>query len=669
MYMQHRVLALVLLVTFTFPFSPLIADEETLVEDLLKTTTRTISVSVRHGATLIWSGNVEVPDSETATTSLIATDGTEAPLLAASALSVLVAADAAASEFSISHLQYYDSFDSFYVKCITATTEQCDNWQYVVNSTYPTTGMDQHIMQDDDRMFVYFGTPHRTRLSTSSIPVGENVVATAEHYVPESDTYAPLANVTIGATQPNPDDPYAPLVIATSTTNALGEATMTLSATGTYALGIAEDYYDPAVSLLVFEPSITPHETSSPGETQDSPESHGSSGGSVEAVTPAFNIAAALQYLADQQNADGSFATPLLTDWAAVAFAATPEIESAETRMKEFLAQSTRTHTNLTDLERRLFALMALDINPYSGTDTDYVARILAHFDGTQFGDPALVNDDIFAVIPLTRAGHSTQSDPVAKSGAFIVSKQRHDGSWDGNVDMTSAALQALRTVESIPGASDAIARGTAYLHSQQRADGGFGNSFSTSWALLAIHDLGLALNDWKPTNKNPEDFLATQQALDGGIEAPSTDTRTRTWATAYAIPAARGMPWQRILHSFEQPRAAVAMVATSTTMRDPLLYSPIIATSSALSASTAETREHTPVHAQDALARGTWTREEEPHDVRTPPEITQSDSELQQEPQLRHVAAAAASEPAGFIAHIQQWFFSILRALHDLFV
>lgn len=573
-----------ILVGFPFRFA-FAGDAATSTPKEPPTPARAVSLTVRDGAALIWRGGVSVPDSDTATTTLSATDGTQADVLAASALAALIAADTAAPEFSISSLQYFSSFGSFYVRCITHALEQCDNWQYTAGAAYPSAGMDKFLMRDGDTLFVYFGSPRRTTLGASTVSADEPFTARAEKYVPSSGAYAPAEGVTVGVTQANPDDPFTPRVIATSTTDAAGAASFTLSGTGTYAVGIAEDYYYPSVPLTVV--GAPAEKMAAPDADSGEPPRRGSM--EIKSAVPrgGADIPAALSFLAAHQNTDGSFSTPLLSDWAALAFSATPEEERGETLLRRYLIDAPPRFSSVTDYERRAMALMAQNVNPYSGTATDYIAKILSYFDGAQFGDASLINDDIFALLTLFRAGYGAEDAPISNALAFILSRQRSDGSWEGNVDMTAAAIQALAPVETQSGVSSALSRAREYLRAKQEASGGFGNSFSTSWALQAINLNGGGPSLWQSGGKNPLEYLASLQFGDGGWEPPSSDMLTRVWATAYSIPAALGKSWPFLLASFEKPAdrstddapsvsasasASVASVPTESAMRAPML-------------------------------------------------------------------------------------------------
>lgn len=653
-----RLRATFVLVSLLIVPASLILAEDTPPESS-ETPVRTVHLTLRDGSESIWSGEVTIPDSDTATTSITATDGTTADTLAASALAALAAADAIAPEFSISNLQYFSSYGSFYTKCITAATEKCDNWQYVVDDAYPSIGMDQFLLQDSDSLFIYFGSPRRVTLSTTSVATNASFTATAEQYVPASDSYAATTGVTIGVTQPNPDDPYSPIIVATSTVDAAGSAAFTLSLPGTYALGIMEDYYYPASPLSVTEVAAEAEETPEEELSDPAPRSGGGGGSSAPAHVE-MNVPAALSFLALNQREDGSFETALLTDWAAFAFAATPEHESGETMLRAYLTEALVDFSNVTDHERRAMALLALGVDPRTGTAVDHIAKILSNFDGTQFGNPSLVNDDIFALLPLLRTGYGPNDEEVTSALSFIIAKQRSDGSWDGSVDLTAAAIQAIGSLVSRPGVADAMQKAGGYLHAHQKTDGGFGNSFSTSWALQAIVARGENADTWQPAGKNPEDYLASLQASDGGLEPQSSDTRTRIWATEYAIPAALGKDWRSIMRSFEKSAVPENVVHDS------------IATTSPLSVSVVEEVLQLPAIVMEEIPIISASDGPSAPFIAAPlPQVSKVTSSPEPiSPAIRHVAAAAAIEPAkdGIFARAWGWIARLGTAVRSLF-
>ena len=135
---------------------------------------------------------------------------------------------------------------------------------------------------------------------------------------------------------------------------------------------------------------------------------------------------------------------------------------------------------------------------------------------------------------------------------------------------MTAAAIQALAPLSSLPDVSAALTKAEAYLRAQQQTNGGFGTSFSTSWALQAIAALGQSGSSWTSGGLTPNDYLASLQQLDGGIEPTTSGSDARVWATAYAVPAGLGKTWNSLLSSYSKPANplgidGVTATATST--------------------------------------------------------------------------------------------------------
>lgn len=529
-------------------------------------TTGTAQMVVRSGSTIATSSLVSFPLA--GTTSIAATLGTSHEVAASSTLAALSALDALAVDFDITDLQYNSLYGAFYLRCITlaaTSTPDCDNWQYTVNGTGPAVGMDKQILHDGDVVYVYFGYPRIVELSASTVPAGTAVTATATQYDPVNGVYVPVSGYTLGATQPNPADPWNPLEIATSSVNASGQALFTLSATGTYAMGIKEDYYFPTTPLTV---------------TEAPPSSGGSSGGAAGSTVPtAFDVPKALAFLASQQKPDGSFTSLMLTDWSAIALSAYP---SAARDLVRLYLSTPKTLASITDYERHAMALQSLGINPYNGAGTDVIAPIVAAFDGTQIGDASLVTDDIFALFPLLHAGYIQEDALVRSIAAFIISKQKPDGSWESSVDVTAAAVQALGPLYTVPGYGPALGRASGYIASKQQSDGGWGNVDSTSWVMTMINAMNEAdpsrARSWTTASgKTPKDALAAAQASDGAARpiADPAGTDSRTWSTAYAIVAASGKSWVSLLQNVSKPATpgaggSIISSATSTATSTP---------------------------------------------------------------------------------------------------
>lgn len=276
----------------------------------------------------------------------------------------------------------------------------------------------------------------------------------------------------------------------------------------------------------------------------------GGGGGGTIPVGKTFSVDQAAAYLISKQKPDGSFGDMLYTDWAAIGLASYSNIDQqVKQKISDYLKTNILSSDVTTDNERHAIALMSLGINPYSGTSKDYIAKIVSSFDGNQFGDNSLINDDIFALIVLKNAGYSSSDDIIKKDITYVLSNQASDGSF-GGVDMTAASVQALRNFSDLPSASNSLSLAENYLLGVQATDGGFGNSFSTSWVTQA-----LAGDSQMATQLNKADtYLASLQQLDGGVDSASSPEVNRIWATAYALPATLHISWNNIMQTFTKP-------------------------------------------------------------------------------------------------------------------
>lgn len=142
-------------------------------------------------------------------------------------------------------------------------------------------------------------------------------------------------------------------------------------------------------------------------------------------------------------------------------------------------------------------AALAGRLRDWQGEDLE--ARLRAGFDGSQFGDPALLNDDLYALLALV-AGGATSADPqVAKSVSYLAAHQNPDGGWGyaaggaSGTDLTAMVLLLSDRLGSTgqATASAATAKAEAYLSSARvdgegfaESPGGASNCDSTAWAL-----------------------------------------------------------------------------------------------------------------------------------------------------------------------------------------
>jgi len=407
-----------------------------------------------------------------------------------------------------------------------------DFWLWFLNGDVAPVGIDSYLLEEGDSVLWAIGRePLKITVSNTSPQVGGTTTVTVTGFDLFDFAFEPVASST--------------LVGIGATTNASGTAEILATSTAPFTIFATADGFLRSSAVTITATSDAP----APG-----------AGGGGDTVRIELNIPLALSYLAGEQGTDGSFGLQLFTDWAAIAFAAAEKAGhaggNAVALLRSYLTSATPSLSSVTDYERHAMALMALGINPYSGSPLDSITPIVDAFDGTQMGSPDFENDDIFALFPLLKAGYTSDDEIIQDTVAFIVSRQAANGSWVGSVDLTAAAVQALSQVKGLPGVQSALARAESYLRASQKSDGGFGNSFSTSWTLQAIAALGQSQTNWMQSNKTPEEYLASLQQTDGGIEEKTLDAQTRLWATEFAIPAALEQSWPSLLSSFSKPGA-----------------------------------------------------------------------------------------------------------------
>ncbi|MBU2329935.1 terpene cyclase/mutase family protein, partial [Patescibacteria group bacterium] len=391
-------------------------------------------------------------------------------------------------------------------------------WNWFSDLSYGMTSLNAHTLHAGESLIVSIGRfPLRLQTTSDSEQAGNEIIITVEQFSFDS-TYSPIWEPAASST----------IVIHDTLYETTGDGTLSynLPASDSIEIHARKEGYLDATPLTV---RIT-----------EAPESDtGSSSNPGPVPKPADAVAAAASFLLEYQHADGSFGTSLLSDWAALAF----KSANMSTRtLKEYLEGGPGSLKTATDFERRAMALSALRINP-----VQKVSEVLNRFDGTQIGDPSLWNDDIFGLIAL-RAGGYDESDIVIRSvAASLIAVQKSDGSW-GGVDLTAASIQALVPISSLPSAESALAKAREYLVSRQQPDGCFGNSFATSWSIMAIEAIGESPNTWTMTGgATPLSCLRALQSPDGGFEAGASED-TRIWATAYALPALTGKTWDSLL-------------------------------------------------------------------------------------------------------------------------
>jgi hypothetical protein len=270
------------------------------------------------------------------------------------------------------------------------------------------------------------------------------------------------------------------------------------------------------------------------------------------------NIALALNWLRSQQQADGSIRSFAISSWAAMAIASSQEDpkdwRNGGSSVVEYLESNVGLLSSCSDYSRFLLSIVAAGVDPQTVTrdGVDIVAKLESFYDGTQFGDPSLTNDDYWAVMALVSAGVHASDPRIQNTLSFIRANQNatdHGWSWavgqGSDVDNTAAAIMALISAGE-PVSSTSVASGLSYMKSKQTDTGGF-NSFGSasaetdSWAIQAIVAAGQdpTSSDWTQNGKTPVDDLSSFQDAGGGFKDPTGSPSA--WTSSYAIPALLG--------------------------------------------------------------------------------------------------------------------------------
>jgi hypothetical protein len=516
----------------------------------------TVELNIRSGNAIIFSGTIPLQPAGTI-------DLNGHTINTNSVLAVLNDADLASENFEITDLPYYDSFGSFYLKCIeSAVGNDCDDWQYVVNDTSPTSSIDQEIVSGGETIYFYFGPTSKISLSSSTITTADILTVWAYKYDYENNTWVIRDGINAGLTQPNPDDPFNPLEIQTQTIDADGEVQFSSIPAGAYSVGIKEDFYFPTESLTVTE---TISSSGGGGSSSSGSKRSKNTGSVLGAETKmGFDLEKAFAFLISQQKENGSFGEDIYTDWVALALASGNH-QKETIKLIKYLGEDKMENSRLTDYERRSMALMSLGINPYNWNGENLIAKIISSFDGKQFGDTNEDNDDIFALIVLQNAGYTLNEKIMNDDIIFVLGRQKENGSWDESVDMTGAAMETLSVFDQNEQIKNALEKAEKFLKEKQKDNGGWNDSASsTAWAIQGIMAITEKPEDWKKKDNSPLDYLAILQDADGGIKNERTENKI--WETAYIISSLSGKTWNQTMQKFNKPK--ISPVLTQTTKK-----------------------------------------------------------------------------------------------------
>jgi energy-coupling factor transport system substrate-specific component len=278
------------------------------------------------------------------------------------------------------------------------------------------------------------------------------------------------------------------------------------------------------------------------------------------AAAPPARAASPTSYLQRAQNRDGGLgAAPgqrsaqLFSSWAAIGLGATGHRNG---RLVAYLRRSAPHQRATGDVERTILALVAQHASARRAGGVDLVHRLgrQGRRDGSWGGQ---VNLTSFAVLALraARAGGG-RGGQVARAGRWIARQQNRDGGFNfarrggaSGIDDTAAAVQAL---VAAAGRGGRVPRAVRFLLARQNPDGGFGlsprapsNAQSTAWAIQALIAAGRHPGRVRRHgSRTPPAYLRTLIGGDGAVRYSRTSRQTPVWVTAQALTALAGKPF-----------------------------------------------------------------------------------------------------------------------------
>jgi hypothetical protein len=379
-------------------------------------------------------------------------------------------------------------------------------WLYFINKEPGADALNKHILSQGENLEFVYDTNLIKVTTPTSITAGETSTLEATYFDMINWARNPLENVTY-------------VINGIESQSADGKFQITWQPNTTYSISVKKSGF-----------------VNSDGVTVTS--------GSLPVTQPDnFNLQSAVNFVKNALNE--GILTDMVSDWSLISAGAYKDDVDFLNKAKEIASKDFGTFNSVTDVERKAMALMSLGIKPWEGKN-DLIKTLLTYFDGTQFGSKDIVNDDIFALIVLNKSGFLTNDDEIKNSIKEILSFQKPNGSWD-SIDMTSASIQTLSPFINQTEVATALLKAKQNLKDSQKPNGSFGNPFATTWAIQAIRALSENPKDWIKEGKNPIDYLASIQNVDGGIDYNGSK-EDRVWLTSYVIPAYMNKTWPEII-------------------------------------------------------------------------------------------------------------------------
>lgn len=419
-----------------------------------------------------------------------------------------------------------------------------ESWILRVNNALSDVGIDQTKLDKDDELLFTYGSwdmdPLMITINTTTAKIDETLIITPYIWNDNNATFEVISSGHI--------------IFHIGTTTSTATSTLLWKITeenqNNIWIEMKEKTRSTPASINIF-----PKNEKLQVETKN--DEGGGSSPSYQHTSVNKAVIKIISFLDANQNNDGSFGTSAsFSDWVALAYSAYGESSNAKDRLIAYLLTDKNPvdgPNKTTAYARHAMALMSLNINPYTDTKTDYISALLNEFDGRQFGDAELINDDIFALIPLLKAGYSSSDDIIINTTKTILGRQNNNGSF-GSIDLTGATMQVLSPLIDINGVMEAISKAEAYLKKNQNTNGGFGDIYGTPWVAQGLIAHGIDTDLLSKNGNTPNIYIMANQNIEGSIGSISDSLNNRIWASAYAIPALLKKTWNSLLYSFSRP-------------------------------------------------------------------------------------------------------------------
>jgi hypothetical protein len=269
-------------------------------------------------------------------------------------------------------------------------------------------------------------------------------------------------------------------------------------------------------------------------------------------------VQAAITYLRNNQNPDGSINDYGTTCWAAMAIKAAnldpKTFDHGGDSVTEYLVNNAGSidKNSVSELSRFILAMSASGLDSSDIDGYDYVSKLQSRLNSGQYGAPSWLFDDFWPVIALCSVRTPATDPSIADPVNFIVANQNLDGGWGwavgaaSDVDDTAAAIIALRA-SGMSHTGTVIQSALNYFRGQQMPDGGFpswgaSNSDSDSWGISALISSGEDPATWLSGGNSLIDHLKSLQNPDGSFNwQPGNPGFSPYLSTSYAVVALSG--------------------------------------------------------------------------------------------------------------------------------